>query len=101
MTCKELYDLLLTTNLPVVYDHFDGKIEPPFIVYFSTGLATLNADDKVYYKENKYNVILVTNKKDIATETTIETLFDNNYIVYTKYEDYIAKERIYQISYTI
>lgn len=101
MTYKQLYDLLLTTNLPVTYDHIDEKLEPPYIVYFSTGLNTLIADDKVYFKENRYNVILLTKIKDTTNETLLETLFDNNHIVYTKYEDYMASERIYQISYTI
>lgn len=101
MTYKELYDLLITTTLPVTYNRVDEKSEPPYIVYIGNGIDTFTADDKVYHKENKFNVILVTDKKDLTQESTLETLFDNNHICYNKYESYDTKERIYQISYTI
>lgn len=101
MSNKEIFDLLKTTDLQVAYDHFDYKIEPPFIIYKDDDPDTFKADDKVYKKLNNFIVFLVTNKKDVSIEEKIEEIFDDNFIPYEKTTDYIEGERIYQIEYTI
>lgn len=100
MSEEELFTLLKTTNLEVAYDHFETpNIVPPFILYRSPDAETFKADDKTYYKENNYIVDLITDKKDITTEATLEALFDSNYIAYDKEETFIESERIYQVRY--
>lgn len=101
MTYTELYTLLQTLQIPVAYDHFNNKVETPFIVYNLNGLDTFGADDGVYYKENRYAIYLITDTKDTTLEDSIESLFETNNIFYDKNETYLDSERTYQIVYTI
>lgn len=102
MSEKTLYDLLVTLNKPVAYDHFtnDDTI-PPFILYRNIDTNTFKADDKVYAKSNNYIVDLITDKKDTTTEGSLETLFTSNNLPFDKSEDFIESERIFQIRYFI
>ena len=101
MENKKLFELLKQMNLEVAYNHFNKKIEPPFIIYDDDDPTTFKADDKVYKKINNYIVDLVTSKKDVKLENQLEQLFDDNNIPYEKTSDYIEDEKIYQIEYTI
>lgn len=100
-----LYTLLKTLNIPVAYDHFvvtnEITVSPPFVLYRNDDSNNFKAEDKVYLKNNKYIIDLVTETKDTAKETTLETLLDNNNIPWDKAEDYIESEKIYQIRYFI
>lgn len=101
MTEKELKTLLLSLELPVAYDHFKKKVEPPFILFWNNDTTTFKADDKTHWKDNNYLVDLITDIKQPELETQLETIFDNNYIPYDKSEDFISSEQIYQIRYYI
>lgn len=101
MTYIELYTLLQSLQIPVAYDHFNSKVETPYIVYTFNGLDTFKADDSIYFKENRYAIYLVTDTKDTNLEDSIESLFESNNIIYDKNESYIDSERTYQIVYTI
>lgn len=103
MSEQELYTLLtsLSASIPVAYDHFTSKVKPTFILYRNNDTTTFSADDKIRWKKNNYIVDLITDKKDTTTEQSLETLFDNNYLPYTKMEDFIDEEQIYQIRYYI
>lgn len=101
MTNKKIYELLMTTNLKVAYDHFVVPVEPPFILYREDIPETFKADNYVYYKTNTHIVDLVTEKKDVELEEKIEKLFNDNQIPYEKTSDYIDDENIYQIEYSI
>lgn len=101
MTNKEIFELLKTLGMLVAYDHFDRKVEPPFIIYRDDTPETFKADDKVYKKINSYIIDLITDKKDVELEETLETLLNDNCIPYDKTSDFIDDEKIYQIEYTI
>lgn len=102
MNEEELYTLLGTLNIPYAYDHFpDDDTIPPFILYRNDDTDTFKADDKVLKKFNNYIVDLVTIKKDVDLEEQLETIFNDNYIPFDKFEDYIESEKIYQIRYLI
>lgn len=98
---KPLFDLLNTLGLNVAYDHFLAKTEPPFLLYRFVGNNPFLADDCNYINENNYIIDLVTEYKDTALEQTLEQLLTDNHIPFTKSEDYIESERIYQIRYMI
>lgn len=103
MSEKELFDLLVTLNIPVAYDHFeqypDNKIAPPFILYRNTDATTQKAEDITWYKHNNYIIDLVTDIKDTTLEGNLEQLLTANHLPYDVEENYIAEERIYQIRY--
>ena len=106
MNEQSMYTLLTSTGLQVAYDHFIETNEtplptPPFILYRADDPSNFKADDTVYLKDYKYIIDLVTEKKDVAKETQIETLLTNANIPWDKAEDYIETEKIFQIRYFI
>lgn len=84
MEHKNIYDLLKTLNIPVAYDHFDSNknITPPFVVYRETSSDTFKADGITYFRPYNYEIELVTIKKDVVLQQTIEELLTNNKIPY-------------------
>lgn len=84
MEHKNIYDLLKTLNIPVAYDHFDSNknITPPFVVYRETSPDTFKADGITYFRPYNYEIELVTIKKDVVLQQTIEELLTNNKIPY-------------------
>lgn len=104
MKHKDIYDLLKTLNIPVAYDHFDSdkKIIPPFIAYREISPDTFKADSITYYRPYNFEIELVTTKKDVALEQTIENLLTTNNIPYD-IEDGVwdEDERIYHSFYEI
>lgn len=104
MTHKQIYELLVTLNLPVAYDHFESNkdISLPFIVYRQINSENLKADGITYYKPNEFEIELVTSKKDLATQTLIEDLLTDNNIPYdTDGEIWDSEEQIYHNFYEI
>lgn len=104
MKHKDIYDLLKTLDIPVAYDHFDSNknINPPFIVYREISPDTFKADGITYYRPYEFEIELVTEKKDVALEKTIEELLTNNRIPYdVESEVWDEDERIYHNFYEI
>lgn len=98
MEHKDIYDLLKTLEIPVAYDHFDSnkKITPPFIAYREISPDTFKADGITYYRPYEFEIELVTDKKDVALEKTIEDLLTTNKIPYdVDTEVWDEDERIY------
>lgn len=111
MTYQELYSLLSSIVviespqklMNVAYDHFDSKVEPPFILFRCEDTTTFKADDMVYAQDNNYIVDLIYEVKSsgILLEQKLETKLNQNHIPYDKEEAYLSDERIYQIRYFI
>lgn len=96
-----LYTMLSSLGLPVSYRLFKSPPTPPYIVYLFAYSDNFGADNKVYSKEDNYQVELYSTKKDLASEKKIEDLFDSNDIYYEKTETYIDSEGLYQVLYEI
>lgn len=104
MEHKDIYDLLKTLDIPVAYDHFDSNknVNPPFIAYREISPETFKADGITYYRPYEFEIELVTEKKDVALEKTIEELLTNNKIPYdVENEVWDEDERIYHNFYEI
>ena len=105
MDIKGLKSVLDSTGLPVVYHSFESsglKVQsPPYIIFMLKNSDNTGADNRVYYKQNNYNIELYTNKKDIATEQKLEDAFDSASIFYDKTESYIESEHMFEILYEI
>lgn len=96
------YALLQTLGIPVAYFKFDREVDFPYIVYMGAGSNNLEADNKVYHKENTYKVEFYYQKKNEEVENTIEELFNDNKIIWSKSEDvYIDDEKMFVIFYYI
>lgn len=104
MKHESIFQLLSTLNIPVAYDHFDSNknITPPFIVYRAVSPNTFKADGITYYRPYEYEIELVTEKKDVTLEETIENLLTTNKIPYDiDTEVWDEDERIYHNFYEI
>lgn len=104
MKHKDIYDLLKTLYIPVAYDHFDSdkNVTPPFAVYREIAPDTFKADGITYYRPYNFEIELVTEKKDVALEKTIEDLLTSNNIPYDiNSEVWDEDERIYHNFYEI
>lgn len=105
MTEQQIYDMLKTLGIPVAYDHFveapNTTVNPPFILYRTDSTDGFKADDRTYYKNHRYVIDLVTDKKEPTREAALEAELDANHLPYDKEEDYIEGERIFQIRYFI
>ena len=104
MEHKDIYDLLKTLDIPVVYDHFtdDKNINPPFIIYRESPVNTFKADNKTYYRPYSFELELVTIKKDTVLQKKIEGLFNTNNIPYdVSNEVWDNEEKIYHNFYEI
>ena len=104
MEYTDIYDLLKTLDIPVAYNHFDSNknIIPPFIVYREASPDTFKADGVTYYRPYNFEIELVTEKKEVALQKTIEDLLTNNKIPYDlETELWDEDERIYHNFYEI
>ena len=104
MTHKTLFDLLKTLNIPVAYDHFEDNknISPPFIAYREVKRDSFFADGINYYNSNNFEIELVTEKKDIMLQQSIEELLTTNKIPYEVDDEIWDKEeKIYHNFYEI
>ena len=101
---KELYDLLKTLGIPVAYDHFDSNkhVTPPFVAYREIGTDTFKADGVTYYRPHEYEIELVTEKKDLTLQQSIEDLLTQNKIPYDVYNEvWDEDEKIYHNYYEV
>ena len=104
MEHKEIYDLLKTLGIPVAYNHFDvsQNAVPPFIAYRENTPDTFKADGRTYYRPYEFEIELVTEKKDVALEKTIEELLNTNNRPYDKSDEvWYEDEKIYHNFYEI
>jgi hypothetical protein len=101
MTHQEVMIMLAEMNLPYAYDHFvEGESpDPPFLVFLYPGSNHFAADGKVYFKVNRLNIELYTDKKDVELEETVEAVLDRHGIFYGKSEVWIESENLYEVLY--
>lgn len=101
---KQIFDLLKTLNIPVAYDHFDSnkEVTPPFVVYRETGNDTFKADGITYYRPFTFEIELITEKKDVVLQNTLEELLTTNKIPYNINDEiWDDDEKIYHNYYEI
>lgn len=101
MTHQEVMAMLTEMDIPFAYDHFvEGESpEPPFLVFLYPGSNHFAADGKVYFKVNRLNIELYTDKKDVELEETVEAVLDRHGIFYGKSEVWIESENLYEVLY--
>ena len=101
MSLIEIKNILNEMQIPIAYDHFNKKVNPPFIAYRELSPDSFTADDYNYIDFESYEIELCTIKKDIELESQIQALLSNHKIPYEKDEVWDEDEKIYHIIYTI
>lgn len=100
LSLEQIKAILEATEFPVAYDHFISEPKLPFILFMRLRSPNFYADDKVFERVNRWQIILVTEKKSRATEKKLEAILDEFGIPYSvEDEAYIKEERVYQIMY--
>lgn len=101
MTHQEVMAMLTEMDIPFAYDHFvEGESpEPPFLVFLYSGSNHFAADGRVYFKVNRLNIELYTDKKDVELEETVEAVLDRHGIFYGQSEVWIESENLYEMLY--
>lgn len=101
MTHQEVMAVLTEMDIPFAYDHFvEGESpDPPFLVFLYPGSNHFAADGRVYFKVNRLNIELYTDKKDVELEKTVEAVLDRHGIFYGKSEVWIESENLYEVFY--
>lgn len=101
MTHQEVMAMLTEMDIPFAYDHFvEGESpDPPFLVFLYPGSNHFAADGRVYFKVNRLNIELYTDKKDVELEETVEAVLDRHGLFYGKSEVWIESENLYEVLY--
>lgn len=99
----KLIRMLKAMQFPFAYDHFaEGEAPPlPYICFLFPESDNFAADGKVYYKKNRVNIELYTEKKDISSEQRVEKALDENNIFYSRSEVWIESEKMYEVLYKL
>lgn len=106
MSLKELFNILNNIkgfNGKVAYNFFPVGSAPslPFICYKETSTDNVFADNRTYNVVKGVDIELYTETKEFEKELSIENALDNASIPWNKYEQYIEKEKCYQITYSV
>lgn len=101
-----LRDVLLMVLPTVIYAHYDeddeSSAEPPFIVYQEISKRPPSySDDKPIYYERVIQINLITKKKDIVLEESLESVLMAHDYVYSLIHEYKNSDgsinRVYEI----
>ena len=101
MTKAEVIGMLEEMRLPFAYDHFaEGEaVNPPFLVYLYPRASNFAADGVAYYKKDRLQIEMYTDKKDINLEERVEAVLDRHGFFYSKTETWISSEKMYEVLY--
>ena len=101
MTYKEVATMIASVGIPYAYYAFPDKTEQecPFICFFFERSNDLVADDTNYQKIRQLNIELYTDNKDFALEESVETILNENGLVYSREETYIDTEKMYMVTF--
>ena len=101
MTKADVPMMLKEMNLPFAYDHFaEGeRIKPPFLVYLYPRAENFAADGVVFYKKDRLQIEVYTDKKDMTLEDGIEAVMEKYGLFYSKSEVWISSEKLYEVLY--
>lgn len=85
----------------VAYDFFPVGAAPalPFAVWRSPSIDAFGADNINFYNALDIEIEVLTEKRDLTREATIEDKLTANGIFYTKNAVYLDDEKCYQILY--
>lgn len=101
MTKADIPVMLGKMGLPFAYDHYaEGEaVDPPFLVYRHPKSANFAADGIAYYKKDRLDLELYTDKKDLEIEEQVEAVLDEYGFFYSKSETWIDTEKMYEVLY--
>lgn len=102
MTTQEIASMIESIGLPFAYYQFDEDTgqQPPFICFFYPEDHDVLADNVNYVKVNRLVIELYTDNKDFALEAAVEAALTGAGLVYSRSEEKIDDEKMYEVIYT-
>jgi len=99
MTYTEVADMIESIGLDFAYYEFSEAAgqAPPFILFYYPENNDFVADGKNYCKKEQLIIELYTDEKDFEKEAAVEAVLEANGFVYTRAEQYIETERMYEV----
>lgn len=100
---SEVAAICRSTGLPFVYRvwpaEMAGAVPYPHLRYWREDTQRILADNETYMLIDEYELVLVTERKDEASEALVESaLADAGVVASAPYETWIADERLFQVS---
>lgn len=101
MKRDDIYQMLLSIGLPVVYYSYPTSFYPDldYITYSLPTSRTESADSTNSNKITTLNINLYTKKKDFEKEDMIERILTENNIVYIRTESYLSGQSMFEETY--
>ena len=97
-----IFETMKKSGLPCAYSHFKKPQKPPYLVYIGSGQNDYAADNKVYWKENTYQVEYYFTKKNEVKESEIEQVLIDDGWLFDKSEDiYLEEDDVFLIYYYV
>lgn len=103
MTYKEIYTMISSAGYPCAYYQYQEGEAPalPYILYYYPERNDFGADNTNYAKATDLNIEFYSAEKDFDAEAAIEQILESNDIWYSKEEQYIDSEHMYEVLYTM
>lgn len=96
---SEIYERLLTLELPVAYLRFNKPQKLPYIAYHEAGADIKGADSLNLYRDAAMVIELYTEQKDLTLERSIEKLFCDTELE-KQADTYLEDEKMHFTSYS-
>lgn len=102
MTTQEVASMIESIGLPFAYYQFDEGTgqQPPFICFFYPQDNDVLADNTNYVKVSRLVIELYTDNKDFALEAAVEAALAGAGLVYSRSEEKLDDERMFEVIYT-
>lgn len=102
MTYTEVADMVESIGLDFAYYQFSEAAgqAPPFVLFYYPEDNDFIADGCNYVKKCRLIIELYTDNKDFEKEAAVEAVLKNNGFVYSRAEQYIDSERMYEVIYS-
>lgn len=91
--------LLNSLKVPSFYDHAPVGTKLPFITIHSEQPDNFAADNLVYCEKWNFRIDLYSVDKDLASESEIKQLLNDNGIAWTKYEQYLDDQNCWEVEF--
>ena len=99
MNQLETIHLLNTLSVPSFYGQAPNGTRLPFIAIHTDQPDNFSADNGVYCEKWNFRIDLYTVEKNLALETEIKTLLNENGIFWTKSEQYIDSQSCWEVEF--
>lgn len=102
MTTAEVASMIEAMGLDFAYYQFPEASDqaPPFILFYFPDDNDFIADGCNYVKKCTLIIELYTDNKDFEMESTVEAVLSAHDLVYSREEQYIDTERMYEVLYS-